>query len=151
MAPKLDSKIKKFFDLRKARLTLDKKAAEAKKKENKVRDDLILAMDKAGTDVAKGPAGSVSITRPDVPRVTDWLKLYVWIRKNNAFELLQRRINEGDFNERLAQSPRLAKNGIPGVEQVKIVKFHATAASVGKSMTEAQIRAHNKKLVKARK
>ncbi len=123
----LGKKIDRFFKLRKERLDLEKKAGKIKVKESDVRDDLIIMMDKAKLTAATEASGTVSITRPEIGRVDDWAALYAWIKRNNAFELLQRRLNQSDLDERYELKPVLAKNGIPGISKVTVVKFHATA------------------------
>lgn len=124
--PALGKKIDRFFSLRADRLKLEKQAAKFKEKENKVRDDLIIAMDKAKIDAAKGVLGTVSIKRPEIARAHDWPALFKWIRKNNAFEILKQGLNQSNITERYEQSPALAKKGIPGIDTVTVVKFSAT-------------------------
>lgn len=124
--PRLGPKIDQYFKLRRQRLDFEKEADKIKKKESKLKDQLIESMNKQEVDSATGVLGTVSITRPEVPRANDWPAFYAWIRKNNAFELLQRRVNEANVAERLEQKPQLRKTGIPGIEFVKVVKFHAT-------------------------
>jgi hypothetical protein len=125
--PPLGKKIDKFFELRAERLKIEKSVSKLKEREAKIKDDLIIAMGKAGTDLAKGTKGSVSISRPEVGRVFDWPALFAWIKKTNNFEVLSRRLSQSDYADQLEQSPALAKKGIPGVEKITIVKFSASA------------------------
>ena len=123
----LGTKIDRYFTLRAERLALEKKVSKIKVKEGDVKDDLITLLTKAKLDSASGKNGTISIKHPKVGQVVDWPKLYAWIRKNNAFELMQRRLNQSDYDQRLEQHPRLAKTGIPGVDQITVTKFSATA------------------------
>ncbi len=125
--PFLSNKIDKLFELRAERSKLAKAESKLKEREAVIKDDLIIAMGKAGTDLAKGTRGSVSISRPEVGRVHDWPKLQAWIKKTNTFEVLQLKLNQSNYMEQLESSPALAKKGIPGVEKITVVKFTPTA------------------------
>lgn len=124
--PRLGPKIDKFFKLHKERLRLESEAAKVKTKEIKLKDQLIAEMNLQEVDSARGVLGTISLSTPEVPRAIDWPLFYVWVRKNNAFELIQRRVHEGNTAERLEHSPALKKKGIPGIEFVKITKFTPT-------------------------
>ena len=126
-SPALGKKIDQFFKIQGKRLNLERQAKKIKIEENKVRDDLIEAMDKAKIDAAKGVLGTVSLRRPEIVRAVDWPALFKWVRKNNAFEILSRGLNQSNITERYEQHPALAKKGIPGTDTVTVVKFSATA------------------------
>ena len=66
-------------------------------------------------DDATGIAGKtarVQIKHKDRPSVTDWDKFYEYIRKNRAFELLNRAVNRKSVQERWDNGKQ-----VPGVEK----------------------------------
>jgi len=130
--PALGGKINAYFKLRTQRLKLEKEAGKIKTKEGVLQDTLIVAMNAAKIDSAKGSAGTVSLTRPEVFRSTDWPKLFAWIKKTGNFEVLSPRLHQSNIAEQLESDPKLAKKGLPGVETAKVTKFHATATKKGK-------------------
>jgi len=58
-----------------------------------------------------GKLGRVEIKKKDVPVVKDWTKFYAYIKKNSAFELLNKAVNAKSVNERWEQ-----KKEVPGIE-----------------------------------
>jgi hypothetical protein len=53
--------------------------------------------------------------------VADWVKFYAYVRRNAAFELLQRRLNESAIKERLDD-----KKPVPGVTIFNAKKVSCT-------------------------
>lgn len=82
------------------RLTADKVAEKLKKEETELQKALIDICIKGGAKALGGSKGVVNYERTNKPTVTDWEKLYQYIREHNAFELLQRRLGEGAVTER---------------------------------------------------
>ena len=60
---------------------------------------------------ASGKVGQVTIKDKDVATVKDWQKFYAYIKRNNAFELLNKAVNQKSVAERWED-----KKKIPGVE-----------------------------------
>ena len=119
----LGRRIDTYFRVRAARLDLDSQAAEMKKKEATVQGKLVETMSKAGLDQARGTLGGLTITRPTVARITDWLAFYGWVQKFKAFDSLARRLNQANLSERFEHDPKLR---VPGLERVTIVKVTPT-------------------------
>lgn len=74
--------------------------------------ELLLSMEKQGVASIKGKIASASISESVVPQVEDWTALYAFIRRNNAFELLERRCAAGAFRE---HAERRRDHTVPGV------------------------------------
>lgn len=127
-SPALGKKIDRFFALRAKRLKIERDAKKIKTDEDELKDALIAALQKAKLDSAKGTHGTVSITTPKVFRATDWPAVFAWIKRTGSFEVLSPRLHQSNIDEQFENDPKLAKRGIPGTEQVSVVKFHATAA-----------------------
>ena len=126
--PRLGPKIDQFFKLRKSRLSLEKEAEKIKKKENFIRDKLIQSMNEQEVDSASGVLGTVTVTQPEQFRAADWPAVFAWIKKTGTFEVLSPRLHQNNIAETLEQmTPAKQKKGIPGIETVKVTKFHATA------------------------
>lgn len=70
-----------------------------------------------------GKIAKVEIKRNTVPRVVDWDKFYSYVKKNNAFELLNRAVNAKSVEERWEQ-----KKNVAGVEPYPIDKLSLTKA-----------------------
>lgn len=69
------------------------------------------ALDTAGLEHAKINGVSVSISEQQMPNVEDWDKLYKFIKDNDAFYMLQRRVSTGPYREMLTMGEE-----VPGVQ-----------------------------------
>jgi len=69
----------------------------------------------------QGHLSRVQVTDSTVPVVSDWPKFYAYIKKNSAFELLNRAVNKAAVSERWEQ-----KKQIPGVSAFKAKKVSCT-------------------------
>jgi hypothetical protein len=100
---------------RDARLALAKQVEELQARETALKDYIInnVPKDSAG---AKGAAYTAKPVTKTKPRVTDWDKFYEYVRRNKAFDLLQRRLGENAVAERWAD-----KKVVPGVESFNYV------------------------------
>jgi hypothetical protein len=76
--------------------------------------------DNDATGVA-GKTARLQIKKDVVARVVDWPKFYAYIKKNNAFELLNRAVNGKSVKERWD-----AKKQVPGVDKFDIKKISLT-------------------------
>lgn len=85
------------------------KAIDAELNDNEA--ELLGALDAAGLEHAKIDGVSVSISEQTMPNVTNWDALYDFIRSNDAFYMLQRRVSTGPYREMLQMEQE-----VPGVE-----------------------------------
>jgi len=109
--------------------TLDVKADAIKAQLKVVEDEyraleahLIESIPKEDLQGATGKTARVELDRKPVPTAKDWDKLYAYIKKTGAFDLLHKRLSTTACNERWA-----AKRVIPGVESFTVVKLKLTA------------------------
>ncbi len=125
-APALGKRIDRFFGLHLKRLALEREAKKIKTVEHLLRDELIEAMNaaKPPLESVTVASGTISLTRPEVAQVEDWVKIHAWIKKTGTFEIMQLQLHQGNINEQYENSPALAKRGIPGVKLVRVTKFH---------------------------
>lgn len=73
--------------------------------------EVLGALDTAGLEHAKINGVSVSISEQTMPSVEDWDKLYGFIKDNDAFYMLQRRVSTGPYREMLTMGEE-----VPGVQ-----------------------------------
>ena len=84
-----------------------------------LEDQLVaIAVDSGSTRFGNNEA-TVIISEETVPTVNDWDALYTYIQENNAFHLLQRRINSAPWRELLELGQQ-----IPGTEPTTLKKVN---------------------------
>lgn len=110
-----------LYTTKQARLAADKVAEELKKKEAAIEEHIIANLPKSDATGIAGKVARASIVVKTIPIVKDWDAFYAYIKKNNAFELLQRRLSEGAIQERWD-----AKKTVPGVDTFKRSKVSLT-------------------------
>lgn len=114
-------------DLRKLRDTIREKKNALKELEDEFRtseEKVLNALREDGATKLSGKLATASVSEADVPSVEDWDDFYKFIRRNNAFYLLQRRANAAPYRELLEQ--RKGKP-IPGVKTVTTYRLNLTA------------------------
>jgi hypothetical protein len=89
-----------YIATRTQRLAADKIAAKYKEEESALKKRLIEIAIAAKTKSLGGSVGTVNYDRSNKPTVTDWPKLYEYIKAHDAFDLLQKRLGEGAVEER---------------------------------------------------
>lgn len=119
----LGGKADKLYELRAARLAEEKKIDAMKKEEEALREAIFEDLRVAKLEKASGKVATVSRVSKTVGKVTDWQKFYAFIRKNDAFELLQRRVNDSSYRERLDAGER-----VDGVEPEVVASLNVTKA-----------------------
>ena len=118
---KLGACVDKAYTLRAARLEIEKQAEEVKKQETALKDHIIATFSKADIDGAKGKVASASISRSVKANATDWAQIYAFIEKNDAWDLMERRINNKAYRDRME-----AGETIPGTESFDVVTLSLT-------------------------
>lgn len=112
MAKKLGNVVKKFLSVKSKIKAKSREIEELKSEAFKMELELIISMETeklSRFDVES--LGSVTLKTPTIGVVKEWDKFYKFIKKNNAFELLQKRIGQTAFGEYLE-----ANKKVPGVE-----------------------------------
>lgn len=113
--------VDQLFKLREKRYKLQRAATAIEEQEKDIRARLIAELPKHD---ATGIAGKIARAQLEVKRVwrvQEWDKLYAYIGRTKAFDLLQRRLNESAIKERAE-----AKRPVPGVaaEAITTVSLH---------------------------
>tara|TARA_R110002074_G_scaffold64529_2_gene154060 strand:- start:858 stop:1232 length:375 start_codon:yes stop_codon:yes gene_type:complete len=85
-------------------------------------NQIIVKMDDQGAKRIGGLSANVSISETDVPTVKDWDLVYDYIKTNDSFYLLQKRMSAAAFRELLNLG-----HEVPGVEIFKDRKLNLRA------------------------
>jgi hypothetical protein len=110
-----------LYTLREQRLEIEAQANEVMKKEAQVREFIINNLPKQGASGVRGRVAQVRIEKKDVPTAKDWAKIQAYIRKNDAFDLMQRRLNDAAVKARWEEGKK-----VPGVEKFSVVTVSCT-------------------------
>ena len=109
--------IDKLYELREQIRELDRQSQALKDEKSAIEDTLLKELDAQGVQSVSGRKATASISENLVPSVEDWDSFHAFIRKNNAFYLLQRRANPAPYRELMEQ--RRGRK-IPGVTTVTL-------------------------------
>ena len=111
----------KLYETREARHAIQKEADKLAEIESQLREHIIANLPKDEASGIAGKVARVSLEKKAVPTVEDWSKVQAYIKKHNAFDLLQRRLNETAVKDR-------AENGkpVPNVGSFITVKVSCT-------------------------
>jgi hypothetical protein len=117
----LGALIDRAYALRQERLKLQTEVDDLKSQERAIEDMILGSFPRDDLERASGKLATATRTSVTVPSVQDWEKLYTFIKKNNAFELLQRRPHVKAFQDRWEND-----EFVPGVERFTKVGLSIT-------------------------
>jgi hypothetical protein len=100
-----------LYEVKAKRLAMQKQVEVLEENEKALKDHIIQTLPKSNASGVAGKVARVSVYSEDIPQVEDWDAFYAFVKKNDAFELLQRRVATMAVTERLE-----AKQKIPGVK-----------------------------------
>jgi hypothetical protein len=121
--PIFEEKVDAYLTARQARLAADKVAAELKKSEDALKGQIEKSMHEAGMTDYKGDTVRVQIEREYKPTVNDWGQVHLFIRENDAWDLVQKRLTESAVKSRWEDNI-----SIPGIEKFPVDKLSITKA-----------------------
>lgn len=107
-----------LYQLRQKRGGIERQADVIKEKEGELEKHILDTFTKTDLDGARGKLAVAGIAQSTVPTVKDWDKLYAYIKKEGAFDLLQRRVSSSAYRERLD-----VEEVVPGVEPFTLIKL----------------------------
>lgn len=99
-----------LHEVRDMRLLLDKLASAVKSRESEIQEHIIQNLSSGDDTGAAGKKYRVQIKTSDKPRPDDWGKIHQWIKDNNRFDLLQKRLSDKAVMEVLEDG------NIPGMD-----------------------------------
>lgn len=111
LANTLDELVAESKRLRDEAAAFDKAAKNLRADRETINGLIIAKMDDQGITRIGTGHGNVSITENTVPNVVDWDQVYEFIKDNDAFYLLQRRMSASAFNDLLTSGTQ-----VPGTE-----------------------------------
>lgn len=99
----LGSMIDALFDLRAKKWELEERAAEIGKIMEGKEAEIMAALETQGLDKATGRKARVGVNESVVPQMENWDEYWAYIRRHNAFELLERRPAAAAWREHAAR------------------------------------------------
>lgn len=130
-APKLDpfklpKSLAQCADLlyltRQDRLAIQKVVEELEKRESMLKEEIIAKLPVSQATGIAGAVARATIVPKTIPRATDWAEIFKYVKKTDAFDLVQRRLSDAAVNERWDHGIE-----IPGVE-----RFNTKTVSLNK-------------------
>lgn len=118
---KLGAVADELYTLRQRRLELQKVVDELESREKALKEHVINNLPKSDAKGISGSVANVRVENDEIPQVKDWDKFYAYVKKTNAFDLLQRRLNPKAVTDRWAD-----KKKVPGVESFTVTKVSCT-------------------------
>jgi hypothetical protein len=117
-----------FIDLlymkRAERLNKQHEVEAMEAEEKVIREKIISMLEEQGLGMGGGGTATASITRRVVASPVDWQAIHTYIKENDAFDLLQKRINDTAYRDRLEQG-----EVVPGCEPYTVVGLSLVKAS----------------------
>lgn len=111
----------RLYNLQEARRKQQKIVDKLADEESQLKEHIINTLPKSKAQGVAGRLALAKIEQKDVPSPKDWTKIFAYIKRNNAFELLQRRLSSTAVQERWD-----AKKSIPGIEKFKVTTVSLT-------------------------
>lgn len=88
----LGEAIDALYQARATRLAKDKEVKELKATEAAAKLTVLKLLEETGLKKASGNLATAGITTEDIPYIKDWEEVYSYIKSNDRFDLLQKRI-----------------------------------------------------------
>lgn len=112
-----------YHDIREVRLAMEKEVAEVKARETEIQEHILNTLSVGDDTGAAGLRYRAQVVSKAKPRLADWGVFTAWVRKNDLFHLIQRRINEAAVAEYMEQNQR---DAVPGTEIVNVKSISIT-------------------------
>jgi len=110
-----------IYKMREKRLAAQKIVDEQKHLEETLKNHILSNFNRQDVDKASGKLATCAVTRRIVGDVEDWDTFTAYIAKNDAFDLLQKRVNDTAYRLRLDDNIE-----VPGVEAREVVSLSIT-------------------------
>lgn len=113
-----------YIAMRAQRLQVERQAALLKEQEDVLNEHIINSFRAQGVSALGGAAGMVKLKKTTEPDVTSWEELYGYIKENDAWELLHKRVGSTAVKERWE-----ANVEVPGVGRKDVYKLTVSGAT----------------------
>lgn len=122
---KIGLKIDALYSLRASRLELQKKIDLLKAEESTMRAEILNELESAGLAKASGDNATCGVTTTLQPLVEDWNLVFNYVKENDRFDLLQKRLSAPAWRELVLDDDIL----VPGtqknmVQDLSLTKSH---------------------------
>lgn len=120
-----------YHDIREIRLAMEKEVAEVKARETEIKEHLIGNLDKGEDTGAAGLRYRAQVVTKRKPIISadvaaypegGWGVFCSWIRKNDRFDMLQKRLSDKAVMDWQEENGR----GIPGLEMMRVPDLSIT-------------------------
>ena len=88
-----------LYETRQQRLELTKQVDDLKARESVLKEELLTLLHEIGLEKASGMRATVGVRRITVPIITDWEEVHNYIRINDRFDLIQKRLSAPAWRE----------------------------------------------------
>jgi len=117
--------IDNYDETKQTRLSHDRASKKLKEEETAMKQAIISHLEEEGLTAAGGGTVQLTLDYKDEPRVGDWTEFYKYIKKEDAFDCLFRRINPKSIRERIE-----VEEEIPGIYQEKVAHLSESRAKL---------------------
>ena len=124
MLKNLPDIIEQFAAKKAERLAADKVAQALKHEEVELQNEICKLLKDSGLTGAGGATHKVTLKTIDKPVAQDWDEIYTYIKEEDAFDLLQRRLTEGAVKARWEEDI-----DIPGIATYPVDKLTLSKVS----------------------
>jgi hypothetical protein len=120
----LEKRVRVYRRIRDAKLALSKKFKAEEKVLNEklelVSNDMLRILNETRQDSARTSDGTVYKQKDILPRATEWLSFYEWIKLKNAFDFLERRIKKTAVKQYMEDNEGALPPGVAVLETIVI-------------------------------
>lgn len=122
----LGTLIDELYETRQKRLEISKEVDKLKAAEVTMRGVILQMLDDMGMSKGTGSLATCGVTKSTEPVVEDWEAAHAYIRDQNRFDLLQKRLSAPAWRD-------LLETGVlvPGTSQVEVRDVSLTKSSRG--------------------
>ena len=117
--------IDQLYQLRQDRLKVEKEVAAMKSQETELRARIMEELDDVGLAKATGAVATAGIIQSIQPYVEDWEQVHAYVRANNRFDLLQKRLSAPAWRSLIEEDGQL----VPGTLVTEVRDISLTKAS----------------------
>jgi len=113
----------KLYQLNEKKREASKKVTAIEEEIKALKEHVIESLPKSKLTGASGKLANVRVVTKAVPQVKDYDKFYNYVKENEAFDLLQRRLSEAAIKARFEEGEK-----IPGIDFFNVVSVSITKA-----------------------
>ena len=110
--PSADQLAKVYVKIRDKRRALEKEAAELKEKENTIAAEMLEICKEQGAQTIRTEYGTISRRTNKNYWTSDWDSFFKFVKENDAFSLMYRRINSESMSQFLEENPDVLPPGL---------------------------------------